>query len=155
MSRIVRWIRNVFRRRIEIKDIIIHGPCNQISIIVSRYPDFRYEFRGPDYLLAEDDGFYNSYGYEEPDRYSRAFAGRKFDIPLKDGGVVKAHGQWWAKWSIAQVSEPTIIVGVSTIEMLHQCYVFMSMRVKKSHIDEWMKRHAPASDYYKYNKKKD
>ena len=100
----------------KIIDVIIHGKYKQISVVLDSMPVFLYERKG-NRLEAEDDGFYNSYGFETPSKRWKAFAGRKFDIPLKDGTVEKAFGQWWDV-DPKDLREETVNVGIGTIEML-------------------------------------
>ena len=77
----------------KIIDVII-TKNKQIFVIVDKKPKFLYERKG-DLLVADDDGFYNTYYYERPNKYSKAFGGREFGIQLKDGNVEHAFGQWW------------------------------------------------------------
>lgn len=79
--------------------------------------------------LDEDATFCNAYVHQTPSRYAKAFAGREFDIPMTDGSVTKAKGQWWDPESGASVAEALgdeILSGISlsTLEDLKRCYVF-------------------------------
>ena len=81
---------------IRIIDMIDHRNKygTQQYLVLNREPVFLYE-RKCDWLIAEDCGFFDFYHYKRPSGSFYAFAGRKFDIPLKDGSVEKAYGQWW------------------------------------------------------------
>ena len=131
-----------------IKDIILHG--SQISLVLDEYPVFKYERKG-DWLIAEDRGFYSFFGYASPSRHFKAFGGREFDIPLINGEIVKANGQWWD--SMPDGYDHVIMVGISTLERLSRCYVFNSGRVDRALVDEWLKTNEPSRDYRKYEKK--
>jgi len=103
------------------------------------------------YLLAEDDGFYSAYKYERPGPTWKAFAGREFDLPMKEGGSIHATGEWWfvapSLLVDAQLSSPAI----STIEELSKCYVFTSGCVRSDKFDAWLSVNEPSTDYYKYD----
>lgn len=135
-------------------DVIIHGKYEQVFVVLDRMPKFTYERRG-NCLVAEDDGCYNTYYYERPtsERF-RAFAGRKFDIPMKDGTVEKASGQWWDGKHHEAATEPIVDVGINTIAGLHSCYVFMSGHISKAKFDDWMSHNKPATNYNKYDKRR-
>ena len=120
-------------------------------LVLDEMPTFVFERHG-DSLVAEHDGFYERYGYERPDEHWKAFGGRKFDIPLKDGTVEHASGQWW--WCAPLVSAnpgPIMSVGISTVELLRKCYVFSSGCIAKEKLDAWLMENEPSRDYAKYN----
>lgn len=130
-------------------DIIIHGKYKQISLIIDKKPVLIYEHKG-NLLIAENDGFYNCYKYDQCFPNWKAFGGRRFDIPIKDGMVEHAFGQWWDYWNNEITTEPTIQCGAATIEKLHKCYVFCAYHVSKKKIDNWLEINEPSANYYKY-----
>jgi hypothetical protein len=139
----------------KIVDIIIHKKSyfEQTFLVLDRMPDLKF-YREGDKLLATDGRFYRAYGYDTPSKHWQAFAGAKFDIPLVDGTVAHAYGQWW------QVSHPVVegVVmsrpGISTIEALGRCNVFSGgYQVDQRIINEWLIENTPSSDYDKYRKR--
>lgn len=133
-------------------DAILLKPygLNSYYLILDKMPEFTFERHGK-YLIAEEDGFFARYGYESPGPSWSAFGGRKFDIPLKDGTVEHACGQWW--WCAPLISAnqgPITPVGIATIEKLRQCYVFQSANISTQKLDEWLSAHEASADYYKY-----
>ena len=119
-------------------------------LVLDAMPKFVFERQGK-YLVAEDDGFSECYGYEKPDKNWQAFGGLKFDLPLKDGTVEHCYGQWW--WSAPLVSNspgPIMSVGIATIESLRKCYVFSSGNVLKQKLEAWLAVNEPSTEYYKY-----
>jgi len=133
-----------------IKDIILHN--SQLFLIMEREPDFKYERKG-NWLIAEDSGFYSFFCYGKPSRGSQAFGGRRFDIPLSNGEIIQADGQWWD--GKPEGYDHVMSIGVATVAQLERCYVFCFGKVERSLIDEWLKNNEPSNDYYKYEKKRE
>jgi len=139
----------------EIVDIIIthctgvHKGFKQVFVIIDKPLNFLYERRS-DCLVANDDGFYSSYFYERPDVQWKAFGGRPFDIPMKDGTTEKAYGQWWDGRHSENAPEPIVQVGVATLDELLECYVFTSGYISKIKLENWLRKNVPTSDYYWY-----
>jgi len=134
---------------IKIIDIIHHKNkyATQVFHIVDRMPSFLYERDGK-WLVGEDSGFFNFYYYNRPSPNWRAFAGRKFDIPMKDGTIEQANGQWWSGMK-PDYQGLLSSVGIGTPEKLGKCNVFTGMWV-----DSHLVRHTinPSNNYYKYDK---
>lgn len=143
---------------VNIVDVIYHtakpfGPNSphthtQIMVVVDRQPDFVYDKEGQ-FLLAEDDGFVDALGVQPGS--TGAFAGRKFDLSMKDGSVFHCHGQVWSCSHPRHKEMELIHVGVNTVDDLERCYVFCSSEVRKSKLDAWLADHTPSTDYYKYD----
>jgi len=93
--------------------------------VISRMPAFKFT-RRDDLLLAEDSGFYSCYKYCTPGKYSRAFAGREFKIPMSDGSMIEANGQWWQALHPAHKDNRLLDYGIETEENLKKCFVFCS-----------------------------
>lgn len=138
----------------KIIDVIVlkHYGNAHYYLVLDEMPRFLFDKR--DYCLsAEDDGFHERYGYEAPGPNWKAFGGAKFEIPLKDGGVEHAIGQWW--WCHPKETENTgeiISVGIATVEMLHKCYVFQSGNIEKKKLDAWLAENEPSDNYRKYQR---
>lgn len=133
----------------KIIDVIKHKNkySTQTFIVLDKMPDFKYERVGNN-LIGEDSGFYNFYGY----RNSRdAFGGREFDIPMLDGGIEKAFGQWWDCMP-EDYRELVGAFGIGTPEKLGEYNVFSSACVDMDIITEWLKENEPSNNYEKYKK---
>ncbi len=136
----------------EIKDVIIHGSYKQVSVVLDEMPKFLYERRG-NCLFASDDGFYDCYYYDRPSKNWQAFAGRKFDIPMKDGSIERAYGQWWDGKHQENTTEPITHIGIATIEKLDSCYVFSSGNISIAKLEAWLEKNESSTEYYKYDKR--
>lgn len=99
--------------------------------VLNRHPKFLYERKG-DLLIAKDGPFTDVYGYDPPVGRFKAFAGREFDIPMKDGTAIRATGQWWH----IHIPEAGRSYGISTVEQLLKCYVFSSAQLDA----EWLEK---------------
>jgi hypothetical protein len=64
------------------------------AFVLNRSPNFLYR-RDGSRLVAEDGPFISCYQHSLPSGRFKAFAGRKFSIPLGDGTFEEASGQWW------------------------------------------------------------
>jgi hypothetical protein len=108
-------------------------------------------------LIGEDSGFMKFYKYERPGENWKAFAGREFDIPMADGSVIKASGQWWDPLGIPEKYCADVCdVGLSTVEDLERCYVFTGgILTPRKLIEQWLRDNEPSNNYHKYNKRHD
>ncbi|MCP4342101.1 MAG: hypothetical protein GY799_25265 [Desulfobulbaceae bacterium] len=123
----------------------------QHFIVVDELPDFRFaeKFVGGRRMLTAKDGYLSrAYVYERPGKNWRAFGGRKFDIPMMDGSVKKAAGQWWD----VRHHDGSVGIGVNTITGLEQCYVFRAYSIDKDVEEQMYKRSSISNNYYKYDK---
>lgn len=128
-----------------ILDIII-TKNNQFFLILDKNPEFKYT-KKEKILSAYDNGFYSEYLYIPFS--SGAFAGRKFEIPMSDGTIIKASGQYWDNWNINCIF-PTTSIGYNTIEELQKIYVFNGGNYETKRINEWLKRNKHSTNYDKY-----
>lgn len=137
---------------IKIIDIIHHRNkyATQQFVVIDRYPVFRYERKGI-WLAAEDSGFFNFYYHQAPDKMFQAFAGREFDIPLADGEVIKANGQWWDGTPVDYNGLLTH-TGIGTVERLSGCNVFSSGHIDSVIVNDWLTNNEPSNNYNKYRK---
>jgi hypothetical protein len=140
----------------EIVDVIIHS-CHgaykgfkQTFVVIDRPLHFFYEHKG-NCLVASDNGWYSSFYYERPVKNWQAFGGRKFDIPMKDGTVIRATGEWWDGKHQENAPEEIASVGMATIDQLNTCYVFSSGYVSKVKLDTWLNENAPCTVYDWYD----
>jgi len=135
-----------------IVDIIHHRnkDSTQQMLVLNRYPIFLYERVGQ-YLIAEDEGFFHFYGYGACSPGWKAFGGREFDIPMRDGSIVKAVGQWWdaiPKDYYGLLTYP----GIATVEQLNKCNVFHGGYVDPVLVENWLAAFTPSNNYDKYCK---
>lgn len=139
---------------IKILDVIVHRnkDYNQLFIVIDRKPEYKYE-RRDNWLIAEDYGFFSFYRYNRPSKGFYAFAGRKFDIPMIDGTIEKAYGQWWD--GVPKEYQGSLVsCGVSTLEEVKSCYVFYGGRCfDKGLLDTWLSENEPSNNYEKYDKR--
>lgn len=138
---------------IKIVDVIDHRSQHftQRFLVVDRMPEFTYERRGSGLLIGHDSGFFKFYGYGRPGPTWRAFGGEKFQIPMADGSVIEADGQWWDVCP-NDFSELTYGPGVNTVDELAQCHVFMGgIHVDRVMVDSWVAVNDPSNNYDKYN----
>lgn len=95
-------------------------------------------------LIGSDERgiFYDCLYYDRPTPHMRAFAGREFDLPMKDGTTTHCNGQYWYG-HIAEagrvIGEEIAEIGASTKEDLKRCFVFTSRNISKKRLDEMVK----------------
>ncbi len=104
--------------------------------------------------MADRRGFwiFQFFYQEAPSKHFKAFAGSQFNIPLADGGVESAYGQWWDGIP-SDYSGLLDSLGISTIEDLDRCYVFRSSYVDKQLVSDWLSKNEPSNNYYLYDSK--
>ena len=93
------------------------------AYVLNRAPTFKYAREGNN-LIGRDGPFVDLYYHEKPTKRFEAFAGREFDIPMLDGTVVRASGQWWR----GHVKDAPSIT-YNTNEGLLNCYVYYGAQV--------------------------
>lgn len=126
------------------------------AFVLSDTPRITFERHGKFLFGLDEHGvFAGSYYYQKPSKSWEAFAGRKFDIPMTDGTIEKAYGQWWdgggSEFSEA-IGGKIISVTASTLDRLKKCYVFTSYRAA---LEEAEKLRATYTgkiyEYWEYN----
>ncbi|MGK0207576.1 MAG: hypothetical protein ACI8ZA_001572, partial [Gammaproteobacteria bacterium] len=110
----------------ELKIVALVRFNSDVAVVFNKRPNYVYERKG-DLLYAIDGPFVSCFQYEEPSRAFKAFAGRSFDLPMKDGTTTKCNGQWWDKGlnklsAMLEINLQHLTMG--TVEKLKQCYVF-------------------------------
>lgn len=133
---------------IQIIDVIKHKTMYgfQWFVVVDRMPKRVYTRTGK-LLVSNDSGFYDFLAIEGG---TDAFGGHKFNIELDDGSTFECRGQVWS-CGAPKGTEPTVQLGIGTIESLRECYVFSSASVSKSRLQEWLDANEPSTDYRKYD----
>lgn len=143
---------------IVIMDVIDHRNAYgiQTMVVLNRYPRCVFERDGK-WLIGYDDCVYQFFKLD-PVRHSdpsnwKAFGGQKFDIPMADGSVEHAHGQWW-DYLHPDFAGLTYDYGLSTVEKLQKCYVFSGrFHIERAIVDEWRSNNEPSNNYHKYNQR--
>lgn len=137
---------------IQIVDVIKHKNkhSTQTFVVTDREPVFLYQ-KEQNLLIAEDSGFFRFYRYEKPVGRFEAFAGRKFEIPMADGELLEASGQWWDHFP-QDYRELLDSVGTSSPDSLAECNVFCGRYVDLELISDWLKKNEPSNNYNKYRK---
>lgn len=136
-----------------IKTTSIYG--TNLYVVVDKMPDFLFERKTePDgrFLVGENSGFFIFYKYGEPSRHFQAFGGRKFDIPLLDGGVVKASGEWWDS-TPDSYHGMLYSIGIGTPSELGSCNVYTAIHADAMMIDEFIAKNELSNNYNKYDKR--
>lgn len=100
------------------------------ALVLNRPLKMLYEFSGRD-LIGSDGPFRNALRYEAPQGHFKAFAGREFDIPLKDGRTVRANGQYWSA-GLDGFTE----TAYGTVDGLKKCYVYTGALVDPTALQE-------------------
>lgn len=105
---------------------------DRIAIVVDTVPELTYEKEWI-YLIGSDESkLLFDCLYYESDRYAKAFAGREFDLPMKDGSITHCNGQYWSG-RVEECAERLGIklgdVTIQSLDELKRCYVFSGMQV--------------------------
>ena len=140
-------------KSIKIIDVILHKNkySTQKFLVVDRMPVIEYEkkiINGLPVLIGTDGIFGNLYYYQKPGSMFQAFAGRKFNIPMKDGTFIEAYGQWWhgscgEGWKATAIGSP---------KTLGKCNVFTGYDIKESIYEQVIANFTnPSNNYYKYS----
>jgi len=141
--------------KIEIIDVIDHRHKYgvQVELVLNRFPAPLFERRGQQLLIGHDSGVFQFYGYERPSPNWKAFAGREFDIPMADGSVIHASGQWWDVFP-NDFRGLVYSHGLNTIERLSECNVFFGgFHIDREIVDGWRRHNEPSNNHNKYNRR--
>jgi hypothetical protein len=140
-------------KALKIIDIIDHRNkySTQRFVVLNRNPNYVYEQKG-EWLIADDSGFFSFFYRNTPSGSFYAFAGRKFEIPIKDGSVKKAYGQWWD--GVPEDYHGLVEhIGYGTPDDLARCNVFCGGNVDLCIIEDWLLKGEPSNNYHKYDKR--
>ena len=125
----------------------------QTFLILDKMPEHKFERRG-NLIFSNVDGFTESYVQVLGTR--GAFAGRHFDISMKDGSTIEATGDIWSAGQSEAAEKHLTSVGIATLEKLANCYVFTSSYVDTARLEQWIDDHPDkvSHDYWKYDIKR-
>ncbi len=130
------------------------------AFVLKEEPKLIYTKYGTDTIIGTDGVFYQLYGYETPRGSYTAFAGRKFDLEMDNGEIVKCYGQWWD----ATTKKAVEVLGINennklnyatacSIDNLKKCYVFHGYKGLSDKIEEFRKTYTgKVYEYYEYEK---
>ena len=123
------------------------------AYVLDENPNLEYVKNG-NTIVGTDGIFCNCYFFETPGPRWKAFAGREFDIQLKDGEIVKCNGQWWSgvtEKAVEILGEKPIHITAGFIDDLKKCYVFFGYTAIRSKIEELRKQYnGIVWDYWDY-----
>jgi len=139
---------------IEIVDVIHHKNkyYTQEFFVLDRMPEYEFEKKGS-WLIGEDSGFFKFYHHRH-DLFGNAFAGRKFDLKLTNGDIIKAEGQYWD--GVPEDYSGLIgSTGCGVAEDLGKCNVFCSYYVDLAIVEDARKTMDISKNYHKHDKRHD
>lgn len=134
---------------------------NGEALVLQNKPQLKYTKYGDDTIVGTDGTFYSFYGRERFSEKWKAFAGRKFDLALTDGGVEKCYGQWWdtvtdrakKELGIYKGGNEVVYATANSVDSLKSCYVFVGYNTLKHKLDEIRKTYTgKVYDYWDYKK---
>lgn len=148
----------------KIKSILKPSSKNKIVAVVKFNDREAYVLKKPikltykkydDIIIGTDGCFIEAY-YFEIDNHAKAFAGRKFTLPLDNGDIVNCDGQWWyglTKKSQKIIEKQTVGATVSDIETLRNCYVYSGYSAIKDSLKGLRDKYkGKVYEYYEYDK---
>lgn len=124
---------------------------NFIALVVDKMPELTYEKKG-EYLIGSDDSnlLFSCLYYQDCGKY-KAFSGREFDLPMKDGSTIHLNGQYWndeegrcAKFLNINLGRITI----ADIEELKKCFVFRGLQANVDVYEKLVKEFLEANPNY-------
>lgn len=143
------------------KVIAIVDCGNWYGLVVDEKPEEVSTMYGNDTIISVTGNmFYDFLYYERPHPKYKAFAGRKFEIKLDDGRIIKCDGQWWDGISKRaeqvmiekgiSVFEDFTLVGMATIKELVNCYVFSGFKMLDRDLKEILRSDIPVYNNKEY-----
>jgi hypothetical protein len=113
-------------------------------LVFDEMPDKISTKYGDDTIIGRIGGVFYDFLAKRNER-REAFGGRKFDIVLDNGEIEKCEGQWWdavtdrAREELGKEGNPLsemMLIGVSSVDRLLDCYVYYGLWASKSKIEE-------------------
>lgn len=107
---------------------------DHIGLVVDEIPQIVYEEYGKFLIGSDDKGvLFNCLVYERPIGVFKAFGGREFDLPMKDGSVTHCYGQYWHDTfnnASKVLGFKLASITIQTLDDLKKCYVFVGYQAK-------------------------
>ena len=107
---------------------------NSIALVVDDIPTLTYEKRGKYLIGSDNNGILFDCLYYMRDSMFKAFAGREFDLQMKDGSIIRCDGQYWSgktKECGEELGIELCDVTLQSKQKLQDCYVFTRFSVNK------------------------
>ena len=122
-----------------------------LYIMVDSIPKVTYEKVGMSYAGSDKDNCFSDYlKYEHSSGNFKAFAGREFEIELKDGSKVKLKDHWWDSGMYDNEHE-YIGVGLGSVEELQNCFVFCAYNIRKDTLEDMVEEYLKDNTFYEYD----
>lgn len=125
---------------------------NFIALVVDKMPKLTYE-KKDGYLVGSDDsGLLFSCLFYQNNSKLKAFAGREFYLPMKDGSSIHINGQYWNDEEGRCAKLLNINLGritIAGIDELKKCFVFSGLRVNLDVYKKLVKEFLEANPDYK------
>jgi len=126
-----------------------------IALVLDRAPILEYTKVGRS-LYGTDGLFYQCYQFERPAPGWKAFAGREFDITLKNGKVIHCNGQWWEGGyeKLEKLLDITLSLATyRSIDGLKNCFVFGGSCADATQYEAFVNSfEGPLYGYHEYEK---
>lgn len=128
------------------------------AFVLDETPKLIYTKHDANTIIGTDGTFYNFYSHQH-DKYAKAFAGRKFTLPLDTGEVVECSGQWWDGITqtaidvlgINKTDKRIIYATAASLDDLKKCYVFYGYKALPEPIAALRKTYTgPVWEYWDY-----
>ena len=126
---------------------------SRLRVVFDELPEkLTYEKHGSLLIGSDDQGvFYDCLYYDRPSRFMKAFGGREFDLPMKDGSVTHCNGQYWygrVDEASRVMGEEITEIGASTREKLKECFVFTLWNISDKKLRELFREFEEAHPDY-------
>ena len=143
--------------RVRITAIVKNGDAH--FYVLNRPVQYSYTKIDRETIIGEDEGalcFYKRYDITLPFG-KRAFAGRKFTLPLTDGTFEECSGQWWGDMSASarELFPSASLCGFphATKDELRECYVFCGGMCERGWLEKLVAEYKGAVyEYWEYEK---
>lgn len=129
------------------------------AIVLDEMPEMIYTKHDQITIVGKAGPFHVTYG-KNHEAGLKAFAGRKFELPLNDGTIEYCSGQWWdamtakAKSVLLQNDADEIVsVTANTADSLKKCYVYYGYKSVRSEYEKLRSEYTgPVYEYHEYEK---
>lgn len=128
---------------------------DDVSLVFDNIEPLKY-YKIDGLIYGTNSMLYECYYYDPPTERFKAFAGRKFNLKLESGEIIKCEGQWW-DGGYNKLSEYLNVelrhTGANTINNLKRCYVYDAYNIdQEKKNDLVMNYKGSIYDYWEYGK---